>query len=79
MSNRKYYEIPGNTKKYSAKNMKYQEILENSWKYYSDRKKKYSSSFSIWLRSPLPLLVSVVIVKRCKFLFLARKRDSGDV
>jgi hypothetical protein len=26
----KYYEIPGNTGKYFAKNMKYQEILEKS-------------------------------------------------
>jgi hypothetical protein len=33
MSNKKYYEIPGNTRNYLAKNMEYQEILENSWKY----------------------------------------------
>jgi hypothetical protein len=30
MSNRNFYEIPENTRKYFAKNMKYQEILENS-------------------------------------------------
>jgi hypothetical protein len=33
MSKRKYYELPGNTRKYFAKNMKYQEILENGRKY----------------------------------------------
>jgi hypothetical protein len=33
MSNRKYYEIPGNTRKYFAKNMKYQEILEKIREY----------------------------------------------
>jgi hypothetical protein len=33
MSNRKYYEIPDNTRKYFTQNMKYQVILENSRKY----------------------------------------------
>jgi hypothetical protein len=33
-----------------------------------DRKKKYSSSFSIWPTSPLPLLGSVLMVRRFSFL-----------
>jgi hypothetical protein len=33
ISNKKYYEIPEKTRKNFAKNMKYQEILENSRKY----------------------------------------------
>jgi hypothetical protein len=33
MSNRTYYEIPRNTTKYFAKNVKYQDILKNSKKY----------------------------------------------
>jgi hypothetical protein len=34
MSNRKYYEIPGNTRKYFSKNMKYQEIPRNTMTYF---------------------------------------------
>jgi hypothetical protein len=41
MSKRKYYEIPGITRKYFAKNMKYQKILENSRKEISGNTLKY--------------------------------------